>query len=397
MVPAFYEEIAQALEKVYGVPAESIEFPALLHFGSWVGGDMDGNPDVHAKTIRETLARQQRVIVNAYFKDCQTLAQRLSQSASRTSVSPELSKRIDEYMVLLPGARAITPARHDRMPYRVFFAQIGERLRHTYDGRPNGYQNLRQFRADVRLIATSLQANKGANAGLFYVQRLLRRIDTFGFHLATLDVRQHAIRAARCGARGAWTIPTGSRARAQNVASCWPMRWERTGAAVLSSTRSASARSAVFDAIMQGRHRYGPAAVGYFIVSGATGADDVLAALLLARWAEAYDKHTGEVALDIAPQFESLDALERCGEDDAGAAGRSPVSAASRSARPHAVRADRILRRQQGRRACARHASRLIRRSAHLRRRLLPPMSVTSYSTRAAEASLAAEAVSTRS
>ena len=95
-------------------------------------------------------------------------------------------------MVLLPGARAITPARHDRMPYRVFFAQIGERLRLTYDGRANGYQNLRQFRADVRLVATSLQANKGANAGLFYVQRLLRRIDTFGFHLATLDVRQHA-------------------------------------------------------------------------------------------------------------------------------------------------------------------------------------------------------------
>jgi phosphoenolpyruvate carboxylase len=71
---------------------------------------------------------------------------------------------------------------------------------------------------------------------------------------------------------------------------------------------------AVFDAIMQGRHRYGPAAVGYFIVNGATGADDVLAALLLARWAEAYDKHTGEVALDIAPQFESLAALDRCGE-----------------------------------------------------------------------------------
>src|ERR1700687_3302042 len=80
VVPAFYDEIAQALEKLYGTPADRLEFPALLHFGSWVGGDMDGNPDVHAKTIRETLARQQRVIVNAYFKDCQTLASRLSQS-----------------------------------------------------------------------------------------------------------------------------------------------------------------------------------------------------------------------------------------------------------------------------------------------------------------------------
>ncbi|MBV9912464.1 MAG: phosphoenolpyruvate carboxylase, partial [Sinobacteraceae bacterium] len=90
VVPPFYEEIAQALEKLYAVPADSLDLPALLHIGSWVGGDLDGNPDVHAKSVRETLARQQRVIVNAYFKDCQTLAQRLSQSASRTRVSPEL-------------------------------------------------------------------------------------------------------------------------------------------------------------------------------------------------------------------------------------------------------------------------------------------------------------------
>ena len=313
VVPAFYEEIAQALEKVYGPPAEPLEFPALLHFGSWVGGDMDGNPDVHAKTIRETLARQQRVIVNAYFKDCQTLASRLSQSGSRTSVSPELSKRIDEYMVLLPGARAITPARHDRMPYRVFFAQIGERLRHTYEGRANGYQNLRQFRADVRLVATSLQANKGANAGLFYVQRLLRRIDTFGFHLATLDVRQHASVIHDVVSSGLddpeWPLRS-SKDRRQLLVDAL----EKDLGPSVELDALGKRNLAVFDAIMQGRHRYGPAAVGYFIVNGATGADDVLAALLLARWAEAYDKHTGEVALDIAPQFESLAALDRCGE-----------------------------------------------------------------------------------
>ncbi len=58
VVPAFYEEIALALEKVYCVPAESVELPSVLRFGTWVGGDMDGSPDVHAKTIRETLARQ---------------------------------------------------------------------------------------------------------------------------------------------------------------------------------------------------------------------------------------------------------------------------------------------------------------------------------------------------
>jgi phosphoenolpyruvate carboxylase len=312
-VPAFYEEIAQALEKVYGAPADSLEFPALLHFGSWVGGDMDGNPDVHAKTIRETLARQQRVIVNAYFKDCQTLAQRLSQSASRISISPELAKRIEEYMVLLPGARATTPARHDRMPYRVFFAQVGERLRHTYEGRPNGYQNLRQFRGDVRLVATSLQSNKGTSAGLFYVQRLLRRIDTFGFHLATLDVRQHASVLHDVVARG-MDDPEWLRRSSSERRELLANALEKDLGPVIELDALGKRTLAVFDAMMQGKHRYGPESVGYFIVSGASAADDVLAALLLARWAEAYDKHTGEVALDIAPQFESLSALERCGE-----------------------------------------------------------------------------------
>jgi phosphoenolpyruvate carboxylase len=313
VVPAFYEELAQALEKLYGVQADSIELPSLLHFGSWVGGDMDGNPDVHAKSIRETMARQQHVIINRYFEECQVVAHRLSQSASRINVSPELAKRIEQYMTLLPSARAITPARHDRMPYRVFLAQIGERLRLTFDGRANGYEKAQQFRDDIRLVAASLQTNKGTNAGLYYVRRLLRRIDTFGFHLVTLDVRQHASVLHQVIARGyddpKW-LERPSAERRKLLADA--LEHDRGPAIELDALGKRNL--AVFEAIAQGRHRYGPEAVGYFIVSGTKGADDVLAALLLARWASVYDKRTGEVALDIAPQFESVNGLERCGQ-----------------------------------------------------------------------------------
>jgi phosphoenolpyruvate carboxylase len=313
VVPAFYEEIAQALEKLYGVAAESLILPPLLHFGTWVGGDMDGNPDVHAKTIRETLARQRQVIVNTYFGECQQLAQRLSQSASRTNVAPALAKRIDEYMTLLPSARSVTPARHDRMPYRVFLAQIGERLRHTYEGRPNGYETAQQFRADVMLISDSLRANKGWNAGHHYIRRLLARIDTFGFHVATLDVRQHTDVHHQVLARGLDDPQWLTRSNA-----------ERRGLLSDALARDVGPRAefdalarrtlGVFEAIVQSRHRYGPKSVGYFVVSGAAGADDVLGVLLLARWAEAYDKRTGEVALDVAPLFESIATLERSGD-----------------------------------------------------------------------------------
>jgi phosphoenolpyruvate carboxylase len=283
VVPAFYDEIAQGLEKLYGVPADSLELPTILRFGSWVGGDMDGNPDVHAKSIRETLARQQQMILNAYFGECQTLIQQLSQSASRTRVFAPLAARIDDYMTLLPSARTSVSARHDRMPYRVFLAQISERLRHTYAGRANGYEQPRQFRADVQLIADSLIANKGANAGLFLVRRLLRRIDTFGFHVATLDVRQHTSLHHQMLARGLDDPHWGARSRAE--------RRQLLGAALEGDVGPRAELDAlgkrslsVFDAVMQGRHRYGPDAVGYFIVSGVAGADEVLAALLLERW-----------------------------------------------------------------------------------------------------------------
>ncbi|HEV2272183.1 MAG TPA: phosphoenolpyruvate carboxylase [Steroidobacteraceae bacterium] len=313
VVPAFYEEIALALERHFGVPADSIELPPILRFGSWVGGDMDGNPDVHAKSIRETLARQQQVILSSYFEDCRRLSQRLSQSAGRIAISAELTQRVEDYMTLAPGARSVTPARHDRMPYRVFLAQLGERLRLTYEGRANGYESARQFRDDVKLIAASLGANKGANAGLFYIRRLLRRIDTFGFHLASLDVRQHAGVLHEVIARGidepGW-LGRPSAERRQLLAEMI----EKDAGPRVDLDALAKRNLAVFEAFAQARHRYGPDAVGYFIVSGARSADDVLAALTLARWASVYDKRTGEVALDIAPQFESLDALEHCGD-----------------------------------------------------------------------------------
>jgi phosphoenolpyruvate carboxylase len=313
ILPAFYDELAEALAKLYGVPADSLELPDMIRFGTWVGGDMDGNPDVHAKTIRETLARQQQVIINAYFKECGVLAQLLSQSASRSAINPDLAQRIEQYATLIPGALGITPMRHDRMPYRVFLGQVAERLRLTYEGRPNGYEGPHQFLRDLKLISTSLKANKGFHAGWGNVQRLIRRVETFGFHLATLDLRQHAEIHHRVIAQGLddpnWMVRTPAERHDLLVAAI-----ERDAGVKMELDALGRRTLGVFEGILQARHRYGKDAIGYYVVSGTTGADDVLAPLLLARWAEAYDRVSGEVAVDIAPQFESVDALEHCGD-----------------------------------------------------------------------------------
>ena len=313
ILPAFYDEIAEAIAKLYDVPADSLELPDMVHFGTWVGGDMDGNPDVHAKTIRETLARQQQVIVNAYFKDCGILAQLLSQSASRSGVSPELSQRIELYATLIPGAQGATPMRHDRMPYRVFLGQVAERLKLTYDHRPNGYEGPQQFLRDLKLISTSLKANKGFHAGWGNVQRLIRRVETFGFHLATLDLRQTAEVHHRVIAQGLddpqWLSRTPAERHDLLVSAI-----ERDAGVKVELDALGKRTLGVFEGILQARHRYGPHAIGYYVVSGTQGADDVLAPLLIARWAEAYDRVSGEVAVDIAPMFETCEALERCGD-----------------------------------------------------------------------------------
>jgi phosphoenolpyruvate carboxylase len=273
---------------------------------------MDGNSEVHAKAIRETLHRQQQRVISAYFQECRSLADKLSQSAGRVGASPELEARIAEYDILLPKAREAASTRHDRMPYRIFLAQVAQRLRTTYDGRPNHYESVEQFVRDIQLVASSLAANHGRHAGLFPVERLLCRARTFGFHLATLDVRQHAsvhrdVVAQGLGREDWEGLPAAERSRAL----CESIARDRGPAA---SFDAAGRRTlAVFEAMMHARHKYGERAIGDYVVSGTEAADDVQSVLLLARWADVTDRESGEVPLDVVPSLETVAALEGAG------------------------------------------------------------------------------------
>jgi phosphoenolpyruvate carboxylase len=312
VVPLFYEEVEAALAHAYSVPVESLDVPSILHFGSWVGGDMDGNSDVHGKTIRATLHRHQQLIVSTYFKECGQLAETLSQSATRVGVSGALARRIDAYSALLPGAQELAPARHDRQPYRSFFGQIRVRLKATYDERPNGYQNSDELLADIQLAADSLIENRGRHAGYFLVRRFIRRVRTFGFHLATLDVTQHVHvhdEVIRQGL-GIPEWPTfAPEERLKQLRDLLARDQGPTNALDAIGRRSLW----VFEAIAHARHKFGGRAIGEYIVSGARGPEDVLAVLLLARWADITDKRTGECPLDVAPLLESIAALETAG------------------------------------------------------------------------------------
>lgn len=307
-IPPFYEDIEAALQRIYGDEAAKIQIPSLLQFGSWVGGDMDGNPNVNAKTIRATMARQRSLILDLYYKECAGIAAKLSQSAERAGFSQPMLDKIAEYRNVFPNAYHAVPARHRDMPYRVFLRLIQQRLQSTYDDDLFPYEKVEQLTADINLIAESLAANKGKNAGLFAVQRLLRRIRTFGFHLVTLDVRQdaevHRQVVGECLGEDGWMdIPADTRAarivEAINSKESAPMNL----------STQARKTIAVFQAVAFCRRKYGPKSIGPFIISMTQGADDILSVILLAQWGELTNKR-GEVPLDIAPLLETVDDLQ---------------------------------------------------------------------------------------
>ena len=306
-MPPFYEDIRSAVNRVYGDESKKLEIPDLVHFASWVGGDMDGNPNVNAKTIRATLARQRSLILDLYFNECAAISAKLSQSVDCATFSQGMLDKIEEYRGIFQNAYHAVPARHREMPYRVFLRLIQQRLQSTYDDDIYPYERVEQLLEDIELIAESLSCNKGRHAGLFVVRRLLRRIRAFGFHMVTLDVRQdaevHRKVVGECLGDEDW-LERSAKERAARIIDAINTRENAP------KTLSTQARKtiAVFQAIAFCRRKYGRRAIGTFIVSMTEGADDVLSVLLLAQWGELHNRK-GEVPLDIAPLLETVDDL----------------------------------------------------------------------------------------
>jgi phosphoenolpyruvate carboxylase len=307
-IPPFYEDIESAVERIYGEDGKNVEVPGVLQFGSWVGGDMDGNPNVNAKTIRATLARQRSLILDLYYNECAAIGAKLSQSAERASFGQAMLDRIDEYRGVFPNAYHAVPARHRDMPYRVFLRLIQQRLQTTYDDDVFPYERIGQLKGDIQLIADSLRENKGEQAGLFAIRRLLRRINTFGFHMVTLDIRQdaetHRSVVGECLGEEDWDDMSADDRTARIIEAI-----ETRESAPMHLSTQARKTIAVFQAIAFCRRKYGPKAIGPFIVSMTQGADDILSVILLAQWSELHNKR-GEVPVDIAPLLETVDDLQ---------------------------------------------------------------------------------------
>ena len=310
-LPVFLEDFTNAIDKVYG---RRPQLPPLLRFGTWVGGDMDGNPNVGADTILAALQAQRGQVLGNYRADLRRLADVLTQTRSRAGFDAAIDARIARYVVLLPDAPRPSPRRAD-MPYRHLIKLINARLRATGAGHAGeaAYANSDELLADLRLIDDSLAHHRGDYAGRFALRRIVRRVQAFGFHLAALDLRQDS--AWHDQALGALdgNVEWGGIAAAQRVARLHELIAGASPAAKDTDDKVAASTLAVFDAVRQARQRFGTQAIGLYIISMSRSAADALAVLALARIAGCIENSAideGGVPLDVAPLFETVADLD---------------------------------------------------------------------------------------
>ena len=193
-LPHFYEDMAAAFREVYDVDISPRDLPAVVRFGSWTGGDRDGNPFVTTETTRTALQVARDKILNHYLGDIDELQELLTLSVCRVGHSPELAGALERYSATIPALVPKVGAYPSGEQFRKLLVFMHHRLhcsRHK-PGSGDAYPDAASFAADLELIRSSLAARGCGRLARRYVDPLLRRVETFGFHLHTLDIRQHA-------------------------------------------------------------------------------------------------------------------------------------------------------------------------------------------------------------
>ena len=299
-LPRVYAEISDSFREIYGADIGALELPDVLSFGSWIGGDRDGNPFVTPDSTREALERAHNAILDHYIAELARLSRKLSSSSRQIQISRKLRSRLDAYTKRL-GDDAPRAARISATElYRRFLSFITLRLRHHREEIENAwpYASPQELEADLLLVRDSLEAAHGARLAELFVDPLVRKIRTFGLHLAILDIRQHA----RVHAQALEEIPAG---------------WK--GSSPLDVPAGLSAGSVdlldVFRKVAHLKQTYPAEAIRAYVISGVESTEDVLTVLRLAEISGVTLAATkSDPGLMPVPLFESIESLRSSAE-----------------------------------------------------------------------------------
>lgn len=322
-VPVLYGEIAAALDTEFpteGVKTTLADLPIVLRFGSWIGGDRDGNPFVTAETTAEAVAMARDLLRHHYLAQLHAVFEQVASSTQQAPISAALQQRLEGYMVQLRAsghaAFAKGVADHaERLPHeavRLAIACITLRLggtppttMHRNLALPETvtlppYTSAEQLLEDLATLRASLAENRGERLAELYLDPLVLSVRTFGLHLHTLDIRQHArVHQAAVEEISAW--------HASGDDLLLPATPSPQTAEVLASLREVAALKT-----------QEPAQIAQYVISGASSAQDALRVLWLARLggvhvegAPATASNACDPGLQPVPLFESIEDLQQ--------------------------------------------------------------------------------------
>jgi len=287
-LPRIYDEVVEAFREVYGLVLDESTLPNIIHFGSWIGGDRDGNPLVNSECTGHALELARGVILGEYLDEVESLSDRLSSSRRQVGIADDLLDRLRHYERTIAGVHLAWGPNNQAESYRRFLSYMFHRLersRQAVDA-PAAYKDAAEFEQDLLLVDHSLDANRGDRLARTYVSSLLRKIRKFGFHLHTLDIRQHA------------------RVHAQVL--------KELGPALDLEPKSEVARESVdtFRTIGKLKTTYPARAIPNYIISGAESEEDVRAVIRLAKatGVQIAGSRT-DPGLMLIPLFESIESL----------------------------------------------------------------------------------------
>ena len=202
LIPEIYQQLEKTVEKKY--PNGNITLPTLLEFGSWVGGDRDGNDFVTPEITEQTLRLHKLTALKHYVKEVTKLRAYLSPSVKQVPVSTQLLQSIENDILQYPDGALFFTAHNVNEPYRKKLSFILYRLKQTLDRseaavglvelKSPAYRGADEFLADLEIIKQSLQQNRGDRISTVFVDKLIRKINVFSFYTSRLDIRQHSAR-----------------------------------------------------------------------------------------------------------------------------------------------------------------------------------------------------------
>ncbi|HEY6634753.1 MAG TPA: phosphoenolpyruvate carboxylase, partial [Acidimicrobiia bacterium] len=325
---ALAEEVLPELTEVMTMQLQRLSpgsRPTPIRFGSWVGGDRDGNPGVTADTTLETLALQHDRGLTHLIELVEGLSEELSMSSELTRPSQDLLDSLAVDRQRLPDVWQREQARTADAPYRLKCSYVHARLINTRARIKSGsahvpghdYAHPAEMASDLDIMADSLTGARGGLIATGAVERVRRAVEMLGFQIAILDIRQHSARHTATVEElfskvGLDLSDLDDSSRVQTLSAELTQPRPLSGPTTV-LTEDNSETLATFHSIREAHRRYGTQVVESYIISMTETPAHVLEAVVLAREAGLVDLQRGIADLGFVPLVETIDDLRNAG------------------------------------------------------------------------------------